>query len=61
MRDPLPASPRQEYQAMRDRDPKIRVVVNTSVEAIDFDAWAARYVQAVLAVDRQQQKQADAA
>lgn len=46
---------------MKERDPQIRIVVNRSVEAIDFDAWAARYVQSVLAVDRQQQKQAEAA
>lgn len=37
---------------MKPRDPNIHVIVSPSVEAIDFDAWAQRYVQAVLAADK---------
>ena len=36
---------------------KIRVVVNRSTEAIDFDAWAAKWVRAAIAVDAEQQRQ----
>jgi hypothetical protein len=42
--------------------PKITVVVTRSTGPLDFDAWATKYVQAVIAVDRAaQQQQAEAA
>lgn len=46
---------------MRERDPKIRVIVARSVEPIDFDAWAERYVAALLAADRAAKQQSEAA
>lgn len=46
---------------MKPRDPNIRVVVNPSVEPIDFDAWAERYIRAVLTADKAAKRQAEAA
>jgi hypothetical protein len=68
MRDVLTASMRQtknthergEGIAMEDRLRRrqgVNVIVNLSTEPIDFDAWAAKYVQAAIAVDRAQQQQ----
>jgi hypothetical protein len=34
---------------------RIRVIVTRSVEAIDFDAWATSYVNAVLDADERKQ------
>jgi hypothetical protein len=47
--------------ATAPREPSITVIVNSSVEAIDFDAWAQRYVAAVLAADKKTQHQSEAA
>jgi hypothetical protein len=46
---------------MKPRDPNIRVIVNPSVEPIDFDAWADRYIRALLAADKAAKSQAEAA
>lgn len=47
---------------MRERPSGIRVVVTLASGTLDFDAWAARYVRAILEADRlAQQKQAEAA
>lgn len=50
-----------EAPMKQERESKIRVVVNRSTEAIDFDAWAAAYVQDVLAIVREQRRQQEAA
>ena len=41
----------------QNTEPKIRVVVNRSTEAIDFDAWCADYVRDLIAADRAKQRQ----
>lgn len=51
----------REGDATTSREPNIRVIVNSSVEAIDFDAWAQRYVAAVLAADKTKHRQSEAA
>jgi hypothetical protein len=40
---------------------KIQVVVTRSTEAIDFDAWAARWVRAAIAIDRAERQLTEAA
>jgi hypothetical protein len=46
---------------VKPRDPNIRVLVTQSVEPIDFDLWAQRYIDAVLAADRAAQAKQAAA
>ena len=53
-----PAPARSTPDAGED---KIDVVVTRSTEAIDFDAWAARWVRAAITIDRAERPITEAA
>lgn len=49
----MPKTPRSRAEP---RESNIRVIVNRSTEAIDFDAWCASYVRDLIAADRAKQR-----